>query len=160
MGSNYSRHGSNHGQRANFSDQSAKSASWLGILGDVFKVVGSVSSFIPAEASPGVGTAIATACSLATLATQVAADETTTSAGTAIAAEEAIETHAGEIAAKAADEYARTLVQLGNQFDRVATDWGRLKTLGAPLLSNQLPWDANASGLLLQTYNRVILRQF
>lgn len=42
----------------------------------------------------------------------------------------------------------------------MATDWGRLKTLGAPLLSNQLPWDANASGLLLQTYNRVILRQF
>ena len=138
----------------------SSSASWLGILGDVFGVVGAVGGFIPTEEVPGLGTAIATAASLGTLATQIAADETNTAAGTSLQAEESINTTAGQMAGKAADEYARTLTQLGNQFDRVVTDWGRLKTMGAPLLANQLPWDSNASGLLLRSYDRVILREF
>ncbi len=140
---------------------SAPSASWLGILGDAFSVVGAVGGFLPnGPEDPEIGPAIATAASLGTLATQIAADETNDAAGTSLQAEENINTTAGQMAGKAADEYARTLTQLGNQFDRVVTDWGRLKTLGAPLLANQLPWDSNASGLLLRSYNRVILREF
>ncbi len=140
----------------------APSASWLGILGDVFGVVGAVGGFasVTNPEIPAIGPAIATAASLGTLATQIAANETNTAGGTSLQAEENINTTAGQMAGKAADEYARTLVQLGNQFDRVVTDWGRLKTLGAPLLANQLPWDSNASGLLLRSYNRVILREF
>ena len=138
----------------------ASSASWLGILGDVFGVIGAVGGFAATPEDPEIGPAIATAAALGTLATQIASDETNTAGGTSLKAEEAINTTAGQMAGKAADEYARTLAQLGNQFDRIATDWGRLKTMGAPLLANQLPWDSNASGLLLRSYNRVILREF
>ena len=109
-------------------------------------------------ALPGSGLAINTAASLGILATQVAALETNTAAGTSLKAEESINTTAGQMAGKAADEYARTLTQLGNQFDRVVTHRGRL--MGAPLLANQLPWDSNASGLLLRKSQRVILREF
>jgi hypothetical protein len=37
---------------------------------------------------------------------------------------------------------------------------GRLKTLGAPMLAGQVPWDGNAAGILLQGYERLVRREF
>ena len=138
----------------------SSSASWLGILGDVFGVVGAVAGFIlmvrnilrlappsppphlwahwPLKSPPPKPT-----CRRHFVASRGK--------------------HPLPLArwpVRRLTNTPRTLIQLGNQFDRVVTDWGRLKTVGAPLLANQLPWDSNASGSLLRSYNRVILREF
>jgi hypothetical protein len=109
---------------------------------------------------PIIATGIKTALSLAQLGVTVAADETGKSAGTSLKAEENLEAAAGRLAAKVVDSYSTNLGQLANQFDRVVSDWGRLKTVGAPLAAGLMPWDNNASFLLMQAYDRAIRREF
>ncbi len=135
---------------------SAKSASWLTILGDTLGAAGLIA---PLAGGP-VGGPLATAISFATFAVHEAAEHSNTPAGTSLEAQENLEVTAGTLASSAASEYAQSLVTLGNQFDRVVTDWGRLKTVGAPLQAGQLPWDSNAAGYLLQAYDRTIQREF
>jgi hypothetical protein len=131
----------------------AHSASWLKILSDALGAVGLIAPFTGVK---GLGTAI----SFATFATNQAAEHTNTPAGSSLAAQEKLEVQAGQLASTAASEYAQNLVTLGNEFDRIVTDWGRLRAIGSPLLSNLLPWDSNAAGYLLQAYDRTILREF
>jgi hypothetical protein len=88
------------------------------------------------------------------------ADATNTQAGTSLQAEESADTTAGNMANKAANEFSRSLVSVGNQFDRLVSDWGRLKTLGAPLAANQIAWDSTASGILLQSYDTRVSREY
>jgi hypothetical protein len=59
----------------------------------------------------------------------------------ALANEEVAE---ADLAQHAADEYTDSLVTLGNDFKRVVTDWGRLKTVGGPISTGQLVWDPSA----------------
>jgi hypothetical protein len=106
-------------------NQSSQSLNWTGILEDVFGVLGAVSGVLslgdPAtapEAAVGIGITMA----FSTLLTAVATAETNTAAGTGIVAEENLLTTAGNLASSAADKYARSLITLGNQFDRIVTD--------------------------------------
>jgi hypothetical protein len=64
-----------------------------------------------------------------------------------------------QLAQNAADDFALSLISLGNTFDRVVSDWNRLKSIGAPLQDNLITWDASASGLLLQSYDVAARRQ-
>jgi hypothetical protein len=90
----------------------------------------------------------------------LANDHTNNSAGNPLIAQEHELTTAGDLARKAADEFAATLVSLGGDFDRTVSDWGRLQALGAPLRANQIPWDARAAGLLLQSFDLSTRREF
>ncbi len=142
----------------------AKPAAWSGILRDVFGILGAGSGLLsfadPAGPAPLVGEGVRVALSVGTLIADQVAAHTNTAAGSPLRAVENEETTAGNLAGKAADEFSNTLISLAGQFDRIVTDWGRLKTVGAPLLADQVPWDGNASGLLLQGYDRLVRREF
>ncbi|MBV9036311.1 MAG: hypothetical protein JO182_17620 [Acidobacteriaceae bacterium] len=133
----------------------AQSPSWVSIVSDVFGVAQIVAGFTGAGPVP-----VGTALSLGTFVLSKVSEYTNTPAGSSLKAEENVETTAGNMANKAANEFSLQLVSLGNEFDRIATDWGRLKRLGAPLLADEIPWDANASGILLQAYDRRVSREF
>jgi hypothetical protein len=105
----------------------AHSASWVSIVADLFSVGEALAGFSQ-NSGPGIGTALA----VGSLIIDQVADATNTQAGTSLWAEENADTTAGNMANKAADAFSRSLVSVGNQFDRLVSDWGRLKTLGAP----------------------------
>jgi hypothetical protein len=67
---------------------------------------------------------------------------------------------ASGLAQKAADQYAQTLTSVGVDFNRIASDWGRLSAVGGSLVNNQLTWNAAASGYLLKGFNSSIRRSF
>jgi hypothetical protein len=67
---------------------------------------------------------------------------------------------ASELAQNAVDQYTDSLISLGNDFDRVVTDWGRLKTIAGPLASGQLQWDDTASGDFLLRFNLTARRVY
>jgi hypothetical protein len=60
---------------------------------------------------------------------------------------------ASQLAQNAVDQYTDSLITLGNDFNRVVTDWGRLKAIGGPLASGELQWDNMASGDFLTGFN-------
>ncbi len=136
--------------------QMVPSASWTTTLEQVFSVESAFVGFIPeaSEVTNGVKVALA----LGTVAMQRSADHTNSASGQALKAQENAEVEASDLAGNAADEFASTLVTLGNEFDRIVSDWGRLKTVGGPLLNDQVPWDSNAAGLLLRGYDRLVRR--
>ncbi|MGH8064793.1 MAG: hypothetical protein ACRERE_06040 [Candidatus Entotheonellia bacterium] len=134
----------------------AHSASWVSIVADLFSVGEALAGFVPGRYGPGIGTALA----VGSLIIDQVSDATNTQAGTSLWAEENADTTAGNMANEAADKFSRSLVSVGNQFDRIVSDWGRLKTLGAPLAANQIPWDSTASGILLQSYDRRVSREY
>lgn len=135
--------------------------SWLKILNQVFGILGTASNLltITGPEGGGAGAAIRFATGLGSMIADDAVRNTNNPAGTPLKALENEGTTAANLAARAADDFASTLASLGNSFDRIVTDWGRLKTVGAPLLANHLPWDENAAGLLLSTYNRLVRRE-
>jgi hypothetical protein len=129
---------------------------WSAILTQVFGVSSQLVGFVPigSQISNGVKTALA----IGTAAMNLAGNHTNSADGKVLKAQENEEDEAGKLAGDAADEFSQTLVTLGNEFDRSVSDWGRLKTLGGPLLADQVPWDATASGLLLRGYDRLVRR--
>ncbi|WP_447963537.1 hypothetical protein [Nitrospira sp. Ecomares 2.1] len=135
----------------------AHAASWTGILGDVFGVGSSLLNAIPGGGIVAAGTEVA--LTVGTAIANQAASHTNSAAGTPLQAQENQEIAAGDLANQLANQFSATLVSLGSEFDRVMTDWGRLKTLAAPLLADQVPWDNNATGLLLQSYDRAVQRE-
>ena len=137
----------------------AQSPGWISVVDDLFGIdEGIAGAFSDDETD--LGTPVGTALAVGTLLLDQVANYTTTPAGSSLQAEENVEITVGQMANTAANDYAQSLVSLGNEFDRVVTDWGRLKTLGAPLLDNQLPWDASVSGIMLQGYDTRITREF
>jgi hypothetical protein len=67
---------------------------------------------------------------------------------------------ASNLAQHAVNEYTDSLISLGNDFNRVLSDWGRLKTVAGPLSTGQLQWDTTASGTFLRGFNLTTRRQF
>jgi hypothetical protein len=143
-------------------DSSSSSASWTGILNDVFNVMGPVGGLLPLAdpETEGISGGLYVALGVGSTLLDVASDEANDASGNSLAQQEAVETSASNLAQKAASEYAQNLIALGAQFDRVATDWGRLKTIGSPLINNQIPWDARATGMLLQSFDLSSRREY
>ncbi len=136
--------------------QTVPSQSWSTTLEQVFGVASALAGFIPEASTVTAG--VQTALALGTAAMNEAAAYTNSAGGQALKAQENEEVQASDLAGNAADEFASTLVTLGNEFDRIVSDWGRLKTVGGPLLNDQVPWDSNAAGLLLRSYDRLVRR--
>ncbi|GJL57922.1 MAG: hypothetical protein NPIRA03_07790 [Nitrospirales bacterium] len=135
----------------------AHAASWTGILNDVFSIGSSLLNAIPGGGIVTAGTEVA--LTVGTAIASQAASHTNSPAGTPLQAQENQEIAAGNLANQLANQFSATLISLGSEFDRVVTDWGRLKTLAGPLLADQVPWDNNATGLLLQSYDRAVQRE-
>jgi hypothetical protein len=146
--------------------QPAQQAQWTTILKDVFGVLGASSGLLNLAAvgagptGAAIGEGIRIALSVGTLIADQVAARTNSPAGTPLQAQEQSLVAASALASKAADAFADTLVSMGGEFDRIVSDWGRLKTLGAPMLAGQVPWDGNAAGILLQGYDRLVRREF
>jgi hypothetical protein len=130
--------------------------SWTTTLGLVFGVESTLVGYIPGASAVTGG--VKTALTLGTLAMNRAAAHTNSAGGQALKAQENAEDQAAKLAGDAADEFAQTLISLGNEFDRIVSDWGRLKAVGGPLLNDQVPWDSNATGMLLEGYDRLVQR--
>jgi hypothetical protein len=140
---------------------------WTTMLKDVFGLLGTGTALLSLVMGPegtvaasGVSAGIGFALSVGTMIGDQVASQTNSAAGTPLQAQEQEMVAAASLASTAADNYAATLVTLGGQFDRIVGDWGRLKTLGAPLLAGQVPWDGNAAGMVLQGYDRLVRRQY
>ncbi len=127
-----------------------------GTLEDLFSVAAGLAGFIPGGGAITAG--VKTALALGTVAVKDSASTTNSPTGQALRTQENVEIAAGNLAGQAADEFAQTLVSLGDQFDRIVIDWGRLKTLGGPLLANQVPWDSNVTGYLLRSFDTLTRR--
>lgn len=142
----------------------AHSASWTAILENVFSVGTSLLNLVPGGGEADVGAdviaaGVEVALTVGAAAASEATEHTNTPAGTPIQGEEREEIAAGNMADKLASNFAATLVSMGDSFDRIVSDWGRLKTLGGPLLANQIPWDGSTSGLILRAFDRSIQRE-
>jgi hypothetical protein len=138
---------------------------WESITGSVLGVLSAATGALslPSLAVPQAAAVVAgikTAIALGQLGLTVAADETNSSAGTSLKAQENLEVEAGEVAQNVVTTYNTNLSQIASQFDRIASDWGRLKTLGGPLAAGLMPWDNTAALSLLPAYDRVIRREF
>ena len=144
----------------------ARPAGWTAIVKDAFGILGVGSGLLaltgaaPETGAPVFALGIRMALSVGTMLADQVAAHTNSPAGTPLRAQEQTLVAASTLAGKAADDYAAMLISLGNEFDRIVSDWGRLKTLGAPLLADQVPWDGNAAGILLQVYDRLMRREF
>jgi hypothetical protein len=57
-------------------------------------------------------------------------------------------------------DFAASLTVIGNLFDLILTDWGRLQALGVPLKGNQIVWDPSLNGAVLDTLDRALRRQY
>ena len=137
----------------------AESPGWISILDDVFGVGESIAGAFDTD-DLGISTPVGTALAIGTLILDQVADHTSTPAGSSLQAQENVEITVGQIAGTAVNDFAANLSSLGSEFDRIVTDWGRLKTLGAPLQDNELPWDATAAGYLVQAYDVRVSREF
>lgn len=65
-----------------------------------------------------------------------------------------------DLAGDAANTFAASLVTLGNGFDRILTDWGRLQAVGEPLASGQITWTPDAAGFALQGFDISARREY
>jgi hypothetical protein len=138
----------------------SKPASWIDMLNSVLTVESSLLGIIPGGGGVGpVTNAVRAAISLGTVIASDSASHTNTPAGSPLRAIENEEITAAQLAATAANEFSATLISVGGEFDRVVTDWGRLKALGAPLNAGQVSWDGNSSGRLLSAFDRLYQRE-
>jgi hypothetical protein len=134
----------------------AHPATWSVILNQVLGVASALSGFVPGGAT--VTNGVKTAIAVGSLIAAQAGAHTNTPAGSPLKAEENEEITVAQLAGTAADEFSNTLTSMGGEFDRIVSDWGRLKAMGAPLLGNQIPWDGNSAGQLLAAYDRLYQR--
>ena len=66
----------------------------------------------------------------------------------------------GNLAGDAADNFADGQEVVGNLFDLILTDWGRLQTLGLPLKQGTIAWDSSVGGAVLNDFDRSTRRQY
>jgi hypothetical protein len=130
---------------------------WRAFTTDVFPVMGDLAGFIPEG-----GNAIKTALGVGTLVINSAVDRTNDASGNSqfmlsLAKQDLA---VADLAQHAVDEYTDSLVTLGNDFNRIVSDWGRLRALGGPLANGQLQWDNTAGGYFLRAFNLAARRQY
>jgi hypothetical protein len=129
---------------------------WKIFTTDVFPTLENLAAFVPGASY------VKTSLGLATTMMNLAIDHTNDSSGnsqTMIALAEQ-QLAASNLAQHAVNEYTDSLITLGNDFNRVLSDWGRLKTVAGPLSTGQLQWDTTASGTFLRGFNLTTRRQF
>jgi hypothetical protein len=137
---------------------------WSVLSADVFPVIENLSGFagLAGPEVGAVGNGIKTALGLGTLVINSTTERTNDPGGVSqlmhTLAKEQVEV--SHLAQHSADEYTDTLVSVGNDFKRVVTDWGRLKTVGGPIATGQLVWDPSASGAFLRAFDLTTRRQF
>jgi hypothetical protein len=140
-----------------FSNQT-QPVSWISMLEGSGNTVGLLVSFLGPEGMLA-GTGIRSAVSIATLLGASGAIQSNSPAGTPLPAQENEEIAVSQIASTAANEFSTTLISIGGEFDRVVSDWGRLKTMGGPLEANLIPWNGDTEGLLLQSFDRLYQKE-
>jgi hypothetical protein len=140
----------------NSSPPATTPSAWSTFTTDVFPTLSNLAGFIPG------GNAIKTALGIGTLVINSETERSNDANGNSqlmlsLAAEDIA---ASELAQFTVDQYTDSLVTLGNDFNRILSDWGRLKTLGGPMASGQLQWDSAAQGYFLRAFNLTVRRQF
>jgi hypothetical protein len=66
----------------------------------------------------------------------------------------------GALASDAASNFADGEYQIGNLFDLILSDWGKLQALGLPLDQGKIVWDDSLTGEILGNYDRSIRKQY
>ena len=103
---------------------------WSVFTSDVFPILEDLSGV----AGPFAGTAFRTALGVGTLVINTAVDRTNDAAGNSqlsIGLEHQ-ELAGAQLAGYVVSQYTDSLVTLGNDFNRILSDWGRLRTVGGP----------------------------
>jgi hypothetical protein len=137
---------------------------WSLFTQDVFPTLGTLAGF-GSLAGPGggaIGNGIKTALGIGTLVIDNTAERSNDPSGVsqimhALGSEDIA---ASELAQHAVNEYTDSLVSLGNDFNRIVTDFGRLRTAAGPIATGQLVWDNTASGYFLRGFNLAARRQY
>lgn len=65
-----------------------------------------------------------------------------------------------ELKQKSVEDFNASLTATGNIFDLILSDWGRLQGLGAPLRAELISWDDNLDGVILQSMDRALRREY
>ena len=66
----------------------------------------------------------------------------------------------GDLAGDAANNFADGQEVVGNFFDLILSDWGRMKTLGLPLQQGTIAWDSSVSSAVLNSFDRSTRKQY
>ena len=135
---------------------------WRTDVEDGLKVAGALggfASFIP-DAGPFIGPSVNTVVALSDMGLDLSAKNTNDPYGRSLAEQEHDLVAGSQLAGKSADQYAQVLTSIGKDFERIASDWGRLQAVGQPLQNNTLVWSAEASGLLLNSFDVATRRGF
>jgi hypothetical protein len=132
-------------------------AAWSTFTTDVFPTLTNLAGFIPEG-----GTAIQTALGIGTLVVDSSVERSNDPNGNSqlMQALSAQDIAASQVAQYAVDQYTDSLITMGNDFNRILCDWGRLKTVGGPIASGQLQWDNAAQGYFLRAFNLTARRQY
>jgi hypothetical protein len=137
---------------------------WSLFSKDVFPTLGTLAGFgsLAGTGGAAVGDGIKTALGIGTLVIDNTAERSNDPSGVsqtmhALASEDIA---ASELAQHAVNEYTDSLVSLGNDFNRIVTDFGRLRTAAGPIATGQLEWDNTASGYFLRGFNLAARRQY
>src|SRR6185312_4975812 len=113
---------------------------------DVFPTLGDLAGFasLGGPEAGAIGNGIKTALGIGTLVIDNTADRSNDPSGISqmmhsLANEDIA---SSQLAQHAVNEYSDGLVSLGNDFNRIVTDWGRLRTTAGPIATGQLVWDS------------------
>ncbi len=130
---------------------------WRILTTDVFPIAEDLAGFLG-----NYGNAIKTALGVGTVLINNTVDRTNDASGNSqlIISLADQEIAASNLAQYAINQYTDSLVTLGNDFNRVLSDWGRLRTVAGPIVSGQLQWDSTAGGYFLRAFNLTARRQF
>jgi len=60
----------------------------------------------------------------------------------------------------AANQFADNLSSIGNDFNRVVSDWGRLSAVGEPIQNGKSTWDPSAAGPCLKVFDLSTRRRY
>jgi hypothetical protein len=137
---------------------------WSLFTKDVFPTLETLASFgsLGGLAGETIGNGVSTALGIGTLVINNTAERSNDPSGVsqtmhALASEDIA---ASELAQHAVNEYTDSLVSLGNDFNRIVTDFGRLRTAAGPIATGQMVWDDAASGYFLRGFDLAARRQY
>jgi len=137
-------------------------SNWRQDVEDGLNIIGALSNF--AGYVPDYGTLIAgsTQASIGTtdFILDASAKQTNDPNGRPLIEQAHDLTVASGLAQKKADQYAQTLISVGADFSRIASDWGRLQMVAQPIVNNDFVWAPDASGQLLKSFDMSIRRSF
>lgn len=71
-----------------------------------------------------------------------------------------VETTVDQLKEKSINDFNASQTNVGNLFDLILSDWGRLQALGQPLKSNQIQWDPTLYGVALGSIDRAVRREY